>query len=65
MLEVIQAAESVFNRKIYYKFANRRPGDSFALVTSRDKAKEILDWEPVKGLPQILIDAQNEFKSNN
>ena len=65
VLEVIQAAESVFNRKIYYKFANRRPGDSFALVTSRDKAKEILDWEPVKGLPQILIDAQNEFKSNN
>ncbi len=65
VLEVIQAAESSLNRKIHFKFADRRPGDSFALVTSRDKAREILGWEPVIGLSEILITAQNEFDSNN
>jgi UDP-glucose 4-epimerase len=65
VLEVIQAAELSLNRKIHFKFADRRPGDSFALVTSRDKAREILGWEPVIGLSEILITAQSEFDSNN
>ena len=65
VLEVIQAAELSLNRKIHFKFADRRPGDSFALVTSRDKAREMLGWEPVIGLSEILITAQNEFDSNN
>jgi UDP-glucose 4-epimerase len=65
VLEVIQAAESALNRKIDFKFTDRRPGDSFALVTSRDKAKEILGWEPVISLSEILITAQSEFDSNN
>ena len=65
VLEVIQAAESSLNRKIHFKFTDRRPGDSFALVTSRDKAKEILGWEPVVSLSEILITAQSEFDSNN
>ena len=65
VLEVIQAAELSLNRKIHFKFADRRPGDSFALVTSRDKAREILGWEPVVGLAEILLTAQNEFDSNN
>ena len=65
VLEVIQAAESSLNRKINFKFTDRRPGDSFALVTSRDKAKEILGWEPVVSLSEILITAQSEFDSNN
>jgi UDP-glucose 4-epimerase len=65
VLEVIQAAESALNHKIHYKFTDRRPGDSFALVTSRDKAKEMLGWQPIKSLTEILIDAQNELESNN
>lgn len=65
VLEVIQAAELALKRKIHYIFTDRRPGDSFALVTSRDKAKEILGWLPIKGLSEILIDAQNEFDLNN
>ena len=65
VLEVIQTAESALNHKIHYKFTDRRPGDSFALVTSRDKAKEMLGWQPIKSLTEILIDAQNELESNN
>lgn len=65
VLEVIQAAESALKRRIHYKFTDRRPGDSFALVTSRDKAKEMLGWQPIKSLTEILIDAQNELESNN
>jgi UDP-glucose 4-epimerase len=65
VLEVIQAAESALNHKIHFKFTDRRPGDSFALVTSRDKAKEMLGWQPIKSLTEILIDAQKELESNN
>jgi len=50
---------------ISYNFAGRRAGDSFALVTSNQKAKEILNWQPTKTLSDILIDAQEELLANN
>jgi UDP-glucose 4-epimerase len=65
VLEVVKSAELALKRSINYKFANRRPGDSFALVTSNKKAKEILDWNPSISLIKILIDAQTELDSNN
>ena len=65
VLEVVKSAELALKRSINYKFVNRRRGDSFALVTSNKKAKEILDWNPSIPLVKILIDAQNELDSNN
>jgi nucleoside-diphosphate-sugar epimerase len=35
------------------------------LVTSNQKAKEILNWQPTKTLSDILIDAQDELLANN
>jgi len=65
VLEVVAAAESVLGRKINYKFTTRRAGDSFALVTSNQVARDILGWEPVKRLRNILEDANEELATNN
>jgi len=65
VLEVVAIAESALGRKINYKFAERRAGDSFALVTSNQAAKEILGWVPIKSLSDILKDANAELLANN
>ena len=65
VLEVVKTAEKSLNKVISYNFAGRRAGDSFALVTSNQKAKEILNWQPIKTLSDILIDAQDELLANN
>ena len=65
VLEVVKTAEKSLNKIISYNFAARRAGDSFALVTSNQKAKEILNWQPTKTLSDILIDAQDELLANN
>ena len=65
VLQVAQTAEKVLNRKISYTFAPRRSGDSFALVTSNEKAKKILDWKPSLGLNEILQDANAELLANS
>ena len=65
VLEVVKIAEKSLNKVISYNFAGRRAGDSFALVTSNQKAKEILNWQPTKTLSDILIDAQDELLANN
>ena len=65
VLEVVAVAESALGRKINYKFAERRAGDSFALVTSNQAAKEILGWVPIKSLSDILKDANAELLANN
>jgi len=64
VLEVVRTAENSLNKVISYKFTGRRAGDSFALVTSNQKAKEILSWQPTKTLSDILVDAQNELLAN-
>ena len=65
VLEVVKTAEKSLNKIISYNFAARRAGDSFALVTSNQKAKEVLNWQPNKSLGDILLDAHAEFLANN
>ena len=65
VLEVAKAAEVALKRKIYYQIAPHRPGDSFALVTSNSKARQLLNWNPNRDILNILEDANTEFKSNN
>jgi UDP-glucose 4-epimerase len=64
VLEVIQAANVALKREINYKFAPRRAGDSFALVTSSRKARELLNWNPLRNLINILEDANKELNTN-
>jgi len=65
VLQVAQTAEKVLNRKISYVFAPRRSGDSFALVTSNEKAGKVLGWKPNLGLTEILQDANAELLANS
>jgi UDP-glucose 4-epimerase len=65
VLEVVQAAKIALMREINYKFAPRRAGDSFALVTTNEKAKKLLNWQPTKNLINILEDAGKELISNH
>jgi UDP-glucose 4-epimerase len=65
VLEVVKAAEVALGRKINFKFADKRAGDSYALVTSNKIAKEILGWQPVKSLANILEDANSELLANS
>jgi UDP-glucose 4-epimerase len=64
VLQVAKTAEKVLNKKINYVFASRRQGDSFALVTSHDKATKILGWKPKFNLESILSDANSELIAN-
>jgi len=64
VLQVAQAAGKVLNKKIVYVFADRREGDSFALVTSNEKASKILGWKPKFNLESILSDANSELIAN-
>ena len=65
VLEVVKAAEVALDREINFKFADKRTGDSYALVTSNKIAKEILGWQPVKSLANILEDANSELLANS
>lgn len=65
VLEVVKAAEIALGRKINFKFADKRAGDSYALVTSNKIAKELLGWQPVKSLANILEDANAELLANS
>ena len=65
VLEVAKAAEIALKRKINYQMAPRRPGDSFALVTSNLKAGQLLNWNPTKNIINILEDANEELISNH
>jgi UDP-glucose 4-epimerase len=65
VLEVVKAAEVALGRKINFIFADKRAGDSYALVTSNKIAKEILGWQPIKSLANILEDANAELLANS
>jgi UDP-glucose 4-epimerase len=65
VLEVVKAAEVALGRKINFIFADKRAGDSYALVTSNNIAKEILGWQPIKSLANILEDANAELLANS
>jgi UDP-glucose 4-epimerase len=64
VLEVIHIAKVALKREINYKFVPRRAGDSFALVTSGAKARELLNWNPLRNLINILEDADEEMRTN-
>jgi UDP-glucose 4-epimerase len=65
VLEMVLAAEKALNRKINYKFASRRAGDSYELVTSNSKAKQFLNWQPNRNILDILQDANSELLANH
>jgi UDP-glucose 4-epimerase len=62
VLEVIRAVEEITGRKVPYKIAPRRDGDSPSLVANSQKLQSQLAWRPVRSdLKHIVTDAWTFF----
>jgi len=54
VLELVRTFEEVSGKKINWEFGERRRGDPAQLVASYEKAKELLGWEPKRGLRESV-----------
>jgi UDP-glucose 4-epimerase len=54
VLEIVEAFKKVTNKKISYKFVNRRPGDTPKTWADSSKAEKLLDWKPCYSLNDIV-----------
>jgi UDP-glucose-4-epimerase GalE len=62
VLEVLRAVEEVSGRKVPYKIAPRRDGDSPSLVANSQKLQSTLGWRPLRSdLKQIVREAWDFF----
>lgn len=57
VLEAIHAFEKVSGRKLNYEIGPRRAGDVVAIYANNDLAKNILGWNPVYSLDDIMSTA--------
>jgi UDP-glucose 4-epimerase len=66
VLEVLRAVEEISGRKVPYKIAPRRDGDSPSLVANSQKLQQALAWKPVRSdLKQIVRDAWEFFQAGS
>ena len=66
VLEVINAANKLYNNSINFNFDQRRPGDSEKLVSNVDKLHQHIDWMPkYNNLDLIIQTAVNWEKKMN
>lgn len=55
--QVLEACREVTNHPIPAMEHARRPGDPTRLIASRDRARQVLGWEPTLSLKDIVTDA--------
>jgi UDP-glucose 4-epimerase len=65
ILEVIDAAERITDRKIPRKLGPRRPGDPAVLVASSEKLKRTLGWEASHSSLEEIIQSAWEWKQKH
>jgi UDP-glucose 4-epimerase len=66
VIEALRAVEEISGRKVPYKIAPRRDGDSPSLVANSQKLQYALGWQPVRSdLHQIVRDAWDFFVRNH
>lgn len=65
VLEVIQIAEKLLQKKIPVIQSTRREGDSPMLIAKIDQARNILNWTPERTIEDIIISACNWYKLSN
>jgi UDP-glucose 4-epimerase len=56
VLEVIEVFKNLSKTDLNIKYSHRRPGDTSTLVTSYDKAKQLIHWSPNRNLLKIIYD---------
>jgi len=61
--EIIDKCEEITGGKINYEISGRREGDPAVLVAGNNKAKEILNWEPVYDINDIIRSAWEWFSN--
>ena len=54
VMEILDTTEQIAGVRIPRMYAGRRAGDPVELWADNSKAREILGWEPVYGIPEIL-----------
>jgi UDP-glucose-4-epimerase GalE len=52
--EVVRAAEAVIGAPVPHVVAPRRPGDAVELYADITRARELLGWEPRRGISEIM-----------
>ena len=57
VLEAIKAFESSCNAKLHYEIGPRRPGDVEKIYSINDKARKVLNWNPLKDIKEIMLSA--------
>jgi len=63
VLELVTTFEKVTGEKLNYRFVERRAGDITAAFADTNKAKNILGWEPKRGINEMLNSAWNWQKT--
>lgn len=64
VLECLQIAKKTLKKEIKYQFEKRRLGDPDVLITSNQKIKELLQWEPEKSLAD-MIKSEYQFQKKH
>ena len=54
MLEIIKAFEAVSGSPLNYEITDRRPGDVAEMFASTALAKQVLNWEAVRDLHEMI-----------
>lgn len=57
VLEVIRAFEAVTGQSLNYRLVERRAGDVEAVYADNRLAREVLGWQPQRGVEQIMTSA--------
>ncbi|HTZ42935.1 MAG TPA: UDP-glucose 4-epimerase GalE, partial [Jatrophihabitans sp.] len=55
--EVVEAVRRVTGRPTQAVDAPNRPGDPAVLIASHERARQVLGWQPVRGLDEMVADA--------
>ena len=62
VLEVINAANQIYDNKIMFEFDKRRPGDSEKLISNVDKLHEHINWKPKFDDLKLIIKTAVEWE---
>jgi len=64
VLDMVKEFEKQTNKKINYQIESRRKGDIAECWSDPSLAGKVLDWEALRGLPEMIVDTWR-WQSNN
>ena len=66
VLDIIEMAKRITNKKILYDFVDRRDGDPDQLFSSSSMSSNLLDWQPeCSDLKSIIKDTWQVYANKN